>query len=373
MLKARQIRDDSLTFEHFIVLPDDELPGLSIVIAAKDEAQTIGPALQSLLELDYPQLEIVLVDDRSSDGTGEIADSLARSHPRGDRLTIIHNRELPDGWLGKVHALHLGCRHCRHPLVLMTDADVHFSPDSLKRAVSIQRVLDCDHLVAAPQIEARGFWEPVLTGYFLILFATRFQPSLVHRRPRSYVGVGAFNMLTREALERCEYLEPLRLQVTDDVHLGRLVKSLKMSQYCVIAQDYIRVRWFEGLSGCIHGLEKNAYAGLNYSLPFAMVTLLSLLVVSLGPLALAAAGKAVWGLAILLFQVLVGLTIPKTCHLPRWVGLFFPLAGLVLVYTFARSTWITEKQQGVKWRDTLYPLHTLREAHWHFLREQAPL
>lgn len=373
LVSAFHKRRQSLTFEHFITLPDQELPPLSIVVAAKDEGLTIGPALESLLDLEYPELEVILVEDRSVDDTYQVALECQQRHPRGHRLVIERCKELPEGWLGKVHGLHLGARKARHPLILFTDADVHFAPESLKRAVSIQQVLSCDHLVAAPQIDARGFWEPLLTAYFLIMFAVRFQPSQVHTRKKSYVGIGAFNMLTRQTLERCHYLEPLRLQITDDVHLGRLVKSLGMSQYCVIAEDQIRVRWFEGLLGCVRGLEKNAYAGLNYSLPFAVLVLLSLLGTALAPALMALTGKATWAGLYLLFLFLTGLTVPPSCRLPRWVGLFFPVAAGVLAYTFGRSVWLTEKQDGVRWRGTYYSLAELRKEHWRFLREKAPL
>lgn len=373
LIMAYRQRAQSMTLDHFVTFPDEELPGLSIVIAAKDEEKTIGPALDTLLSLDYPDLEIILVEDRSQDKTLEIATQRKQNHPLGHRLQIIANKELPSGWLGKVHALHQGCQASTRPLVLLTDADVHFQPGSLKRAVSAQQTLDCDHFVAAPRIEAAGFWEPLLVSFFLIMFAIRFQPSIVHRRKKSFVGVGAFNLLTREALEACGYLEPLRLQVTDDVDLGRLIKSQDRTQYCVVAQEGISVKWFEGLRGCILGLEKNGYAGLEYNQPFAVAAVGSLLLPPLVPITLIVFGHGIWAAAYLFFLFLVGCTIPESCHLPRWVGLFFPVASLVLAYTFGRSVFLAEKNRGINWRDTHYDLDELRAAHNHFVTEVAPL
>jgi glycosyltransferase involved in cell wall biosynthesis len=370
---AYRKQTESLNFGHFITLPDDELPGLSIVIAAKDESLTIGPALDSLLELDYPDLEIVLLDDRSEDNTYEIAQSRVRGHRNGHRLKLLRCEHLPDGWLGKVHALHLGAKETSRPLILFTDADVVFEKGSLQRAVSAQQILHCDHLVVAPQMETRGFWEPLLVAFFLILFAVRFQPGRVHRRKKSYVGIGAFNLLTRATLESCQYLEPLKLQVTDDVHLGRLIKSQGGTQYCIVAEKEIRVRWFEGLWGCISGLEKNAYAGLNYSLGFSALAIPGVMIPALLPLALCSLGQFQWAGAYLLFLFLLGLSIPDSCHLPRWVGLFFPLAAVILGYTFTRSVWLAEKRQGIIWRDTHYPLQELRREHRWFLEQAAPL
>ena len=366
-------RSRMLTLDHFITLPDEELPSLTIVIAARDEAKTLGPALESLLNLDYPDLEIVFVDDRSRDRTQEIALAQKKRHPRGDRLKVLRCEELPEGWLGKVHALHLGAKASTRELILLTDADVVFEPGSLKRALSAQRVLDCHHLVVAPHMETKGFWEPLLVAFFLLMFAVRFRPGKVHLRKDVYVGMGAFNLLTRSTLEDCGYLEPLRLQVIEDVHLGRLVKSQGKRQYCVVGQALIKVKWFEGLWGCVKGLEKNSYAGLNYNLSFALAALPMVALPFWLPLALLALGLKAWAVGFLAFLFLMGCTIPESCRLPRWVGLAFPLAALVLAFTFARSVWLTERQRGVIWRDTHYGLEELRRAHHHFLEEVAPM
>ena len=297
----------------------------------------------------------------------------AANHPNGGRLKLLRCRELPSGWLGKLHALHSGCKETSKPLILLTDADVIFEPGSLRRAVSAQQILDCDHLVVAPHMETRGFWEPTLVALFLVLFAVRFQPSRVHKSRKSYVGVGAFNLITRSTLEECAHLEPLRLQVTDDVHLGRLVKSLGRTQYCLVAENEIRVRWFEGLRGCVLGLEKNAYAGLNYSLAFSLLVIAAVAVPALLPLALCWLGYSGWAAAYLGFLVLLGLAIPQAFELPKWVGFFFPAASLVLAFTFARSVWLAERRGGIVWRDTHYPLAELRQQHSWFLKEAAPL
>ena len=119
-----RVRAETLGLEHFEALPDEDLPGISVIVAARDEERMVEAALRSLLELDYPDLEIVFVDDRSADRTGEIANALSHSHPRGDRLKVLSCRELPSGWLGKLHALHLGTKAATKSLILLTDADV---------------------------------------------------------------------------------------------------------------------------------------------------------------------------------------------------------------------------------------------------------
>lgn len=360
----------SLTLSSFPPLPDHRLPGLSIVVAARDEAESVKQALCSLLEQDYPDLEVIFVDDRSSDGTSEIADAVKASHPGAGRLTVIHNRELPDGWLGKVHALQLGVRASSKPLVLLTDADVHFSHDALRRSVTAREVLGADHLAVAPRFTTRGFWEPVLVAYFFVLFAARFQPSTVHRKKDRFVGVGAFTMLSREMLERLEWLEPLRLQVVDDLQLGRMVKARGGRQFALLGGDAISVRWFAGLMGVVRGLEKNAYAGLNYRLSTTVAAaLFSSWTLWTVPL-IAWLVSPAWALAWYGFQVLVGALAAAATGVPRWAGLAFPLAGPVLGYTMLRSAVLAERRGAIIWRGTRYSLATLRRAQAEFMASE---
>lgn len=354
----------------FPLLPDDRLPALSIVIAARDEAGSVGAALTSLLNQDYPELEVVLVDDRSSDGTSQIADQVARTHPNAHRLTVIHNKELPRGWLGKVHALHLGVLATRYPLVLLTDADVHYSHDALKRAVTAQQVLQADHLAVAPRFEIHGFWEPVLVTYFFVLFAMRYQPWTVHRKKKRFVGIGAFNLMTREMLERMEWLEPLRMQVVDDLHLGRMAKARGGRQFALLGQESMSVHWFHGLSGVVKGLEKNAYAGLDYNLPFALAASLFAAFPFWSIIVFAAYAGAGWALVWYLFQVAMGALSARATGVPAWAGVALPAAGMVLSYTMLRSTWLAERRGAIIWRETRYPLAELRRAHQEFVARE---
>ena len=124
-------------------------PTLSVVVAACNEADRIEAAARTLLEEDYPDLEIILVDDRSADSTGEILDRLAADD---DRAKVLHITDLPDGWLGKVHALRCGLEASRGDFVLFTDADVHFAPGALRKAVAWCEDQGLDHLAAFPTL-----------------------------------------------------------------------------------------------------------------------------------------------------------------------------------------------------------------------------
>ncbi|MCI5159154.1 MAG: glycosyltransferase family 2 protein, partial [Candidatus Electrothrix sp. AUS1_2] len=124
-------------------LEGDKPPSVSVIIPACNEEQELETALTSVLSLDYPNLEIIVLDDRSTDATPQILDRMASQHPR---LRVIHITELPAGWLGKNHALHLGAARATGEYLLFTDADVHYTPDTLRRAVARMETRTLDHL-----------------------------------------------------------------------------------------------------------------------------------------------------------------------------------------------------------------------------------
>jgi hypothetical protein len=360
-----------LRLEHFEPLPDHRLPAVSLVIVGRDEARTIGPALSSVLGLDYPELEVIFVDDRSSDGTAQVVRQVQQSSAGGSRLTLIENRELPDGWLGKVHAQHLGVRASRHPLVLLTDADVVFEPSALRLAVSAQQVLHADHLAVLPAVEARGFWESVLVAWLALLFLALVRPASLHRSRHRFLGVGAFALLRREVLEQVGWLEPLRLQVIDDGFLGLMVKARGGRQLALMGQGQLRLRWFEGLGGLVRGLEKNAYAASGYSLPLALLGALGAAAPLFILLTLAAlCCSHFWVLAAYLLFSMAAWQASQAYQTPGWAALGMPLAGLLMAYTILRSAFLCERRGAVTWRGTRYELTRLRQAQQQFFRQE---
>jgi hypothetical protein len=222
----------------------------------------------------------------------------------------------------------------------------------------------------APRFEIEGFWEPTLVAYFFILFVARFQPSTVHRKKHRFVGVGAFNMVTRQLLEKMDWLKPLRLQVVDDLHLGLLAKSRGGRQFALLGQESVSVRWFRGLAGVVRGLEKNAYAGLNYNLPFAIAASLAAASPFWSIALIWLQGGWTWAVAWYAFQVLLGALASLVTGLPVWSGLAFPLASLVIAYTMLRSALLAEWRGAIHWRGTAYSLEQLRQAHSDFLAQE---
>lgn len=341
-----------------------------MVVAARDEADTVAPAVSSLLDLDYPHLEVVFVDDRSGDGTAEIVRRVARQHHQGYRLRLIENTELPDGWLGKVHALHLGVRASQHDLVLLTDADVVFAPEALQRAVTAQQVLGADHLAVLPKVEAKGFWEPSLVAFLASIFMVVFRPASLHRSRYRFLGVGAFTLLTRSMLGQVEWLEPLRFQVIDDGFLGMMVKARGGRQFVLMGQEQMSLRWFHGLRGLVRGLEKNSYAATGYSLGVAGLAALATSSPLWLPLLVAWSAGTAWGLLLYALISCAGLLVARASRVAPWAAFAIPLAGAVYAFTLLRSAWLAERRGAIVWRGTPYPLARLRESHHSFLRTE---
>jgi hypothetical protein len=353
--------------------PSDGWPRLAVVIAARDEEAMIARASRSLLDQDYPDLELIVVDDRSTDRTGAILDDLARNDPR---LRVVHIDALPDGWLGKTHAMQRGADETFAPWVLFTDGDVVFAPGALRRAVAWAEGQEINHLVAMPDIITSGFGERAFMALFVLLFSVRYPYWRVDDPgSRAYLGVGAFNLVRSEAFRSIGGLRRVALSVDDDVRLGQALKYAGYKTGVIAGTSAVSVRWQVGLGGMVRGVEKNFFAGIDFRLGTAVASLAAILVATLGPTAGLFVGpwwtRLVCGLGVLSPIALLAYITPSTGVDQRY-GLTFPLGGLVMAYALARSVVLTLLRRGVSWRGRLYPLDALK-AHIrlrnHWLRE----
>jgi len=234
---------------------DADCPRISILLAARDEEEKLPAALATLMEINYPNLEVVAVDDRSKDATGRILDEFAATH---SRLRVVHVAQLPAGWLGKPHALQEAYEAATGEWLLFTDADVRFKADVLRRAVAFARQQSLDHLSLLCDVEMVGFWEKALITFFVAVFHLATNPRLVgnHGSP-FYVGIGAFQLLKRSTYEACGTHRRLAMEVIDDMKLGKVVKRSGFHSGVVIAQDSVVVRWHDGIGNLTRGVTKN--------------------------------------------------------------------------------------------------------------------
>jgi hypothetical protein len=349
---------------------DDELPAparwpsLSLIVPARDEEATIEAALASRLADDYPALEVVAVDDRSRDGTGAI---LARLAQRDSRLRVVGVRELPVGWLGKVHALARGSAQAGGEWILCSDADVHFAPGTLRRAVALAEARGLDFLAVVPRLEGATFALQVALCAFLRGFnQSRRLWQVADRTSGAHVGIGAFNLVRRTALERTQGWEWLRMEVLDDVGLGLLLK--RSGAPCGVAhgETRVRVRWYRDLPELLRGLEKNTFALLDCSFARAAALALVLLALELpAPIALAGAGPAwlSWTCAAALAPALaIGAAAARRAGLSTAAALLAPLGTLILAAVLVRGGWLGLRRGGVLWRGTFHASAQVREG-----------
>ena len=343
--------------------PPGGWPRLSVVVPCRDEAPHVAAAVRSLLAQDYPELEVVAVDDRSADGTGEILDRLAREGPR---LAVVHLAALPEGWLGKNHACHAGAARSGGRWILFTDGDVVYAPGALRRAVAYAERHRLGHLVALPRLLAHGLWERGFVAAFATVAFAVFRPWEL-RRPgtAAFIGVGAFNLVQRQAWLAAGGHQRLRLEVVDDVKLGVLLRRSGVPQGAVDSAGLVSVRWQAGFLLSVLGLVKNAFASMEYrwglalrlSAAVAFLSAAPLLAVLLAP---APAARALGLFALAASAAVHGTVARRFGGGTGLEGLLLPACGLALAAVFPLSAAATTLRGGVRWRGTFYPLAALR-------------
>ena len=336
-------------------------PKVTIVVAARNEERNIAQALGSLLRLDYPDYELIVVNDRSEDGTGAI---LAQIGAREPRLRVIQVTELPARWLGKNHALWVGARAAAGDLLLFSDADIVMEPPVLSRAVSYLLGQGADHLAVTPVLEMPGLFLDMFGASFILFFCMYARPWKA-RDPRSrcHIGIGAFNLVRSAAYWKAGGHQRIALRPDDDMKLGKILKLAGFRQESAYGGGLLLVEWYATLGELIRGLEKNAFAGVDYRLSVLLMGALFQLTASVWPyLALIltrGATQALYGGVILLITLIfvdsVGFHGTK-----RWYAVAFPFTALLLVYILLRTAFLNLYHGGITWRGTFYPLKELR-------------
>jgi glycosyltransferase involved in cell wall biosynthesis len=342
---------------------DAACPSISLIFAARDEEEKLPAALATLATLDYPHLEIIGVDDRSQDATGSILDDFAAAHPR---FRVVHVAELPSGWLGKPHALQKAYEASTGEWLLFTDADVRFRPDVLRRAVTVAAERKLHHLTLVCNVEMHGFWEKTLLTFFGLAFHLSTDAySVSNPNSRAYVGIGAFQLLTRSAYETIGTHRRLAMEVVDDMKLGKLVKQSGFRSSVAIAQDFVSVRWHAGARNIIRGVTKNMFAALGYNLAFAAVALAGVFLLNVVPYLAVFAGHG-WIRFVSVIAVVIALCMHGSVDMVNKVSplyaLTHPIGAVAFCYMILRSVAVTLWQGGVTWRGTFYPLKELKRG-----------
>jgi len=339
---------------------------VSIIVPARNEEDHIEPTLARLLQLDYPNYEVLAINDRSVDGTGEIMDRVATAPAAHGRLKVIHIDELPSGWLGKAHAMWTAANHATGDWLLFTDADVLFRPDSLRRAVAYAEAERADHFVLFPRMIMQGPGERMMIAFFQSLFVFGHRPwRVANPKAKDHMGVGAFNLIRRQVYDAVGTYRALRMEVLDDMKLGKLVKEAGYAQRNAFGEDLISLRWARGALGVVDNLTKNFFAILCFQWWRALGSVAGLAFLNLGPFlgVWLAHGwaRAGYVLALVsLFAIYVGMS-GKSDIRPHYF-LLHPIATALFMYILLRSMILTLSRGGVTWRGTFYPLEELRRG-----------
>lgn len=336
-------------------------PKVSVIIPARNEERNLEEALRSVLSLDYPNYELIVLNDRSEDYTGEILDRMAQEHPQ---LRVVHITDLPPGWLGKNHALYQGAQASSGELLLFTDADIVMAPDTLRRTVAYLQQHQLDHLAVMPEIVSRSLGLSLFMNSFSVYFSLYARPWQVSNpRSKAFVGVGAFNLLRRSAYEQVGTHQAIALRPDDDMKLGKLVKKYGFRQSAGNGLGLIQVEWYASLGELVHGLMKNAFAGLEYNVFLVIGGVSALFLYGIWPLlALFLTHGWVWWLNVLTMGLMQLLCFnnARACGLNRFSGLFFSISTLLMIYIVLRGTVLNLVQRGIYWRGTHYALSALR-------------
>jgi glycosyltransferase involved in cell wall biosynthesis len=366
-----RLRDAALGLRHIPQIAGPEWdrrpegkPRVSLIVAARNEEAHVEAAVGSLLALDYPDYEVIAVNDRSTDQTGEILDGLAAKDPA--RLRVLHVPELPPGWLGKPHAMGLAAEQATGDWLLFTDADVSFRPDALRRALVCAEETGADHLVLFPTALMHSLSERMMFAFFPTLVAFGHRPwKVADPRTRDYVGMGAFNMIRRPVYEELGVRQALRMDVLDDMKLGKLVKEGGYAQRVAAGYGLLSLRWGHGALGVLDNLTKNLFALMLYRWPRTLGATFLVLLLNLGPFAglVFAPGWARLGYALAVGALaLLYFGMSRYSRISPLYVLLHPVSTLLFAGTLLRSMVLTLGRGGVVWRGTKYPLDELRKG-----------
>jgi hypothetical protein len=347
----------------YVAAKDAGCPTVSLMFAARDEEEKLPLALETLRGIDYPGLEIIAVNDRSSDGTAQILSDAARRDPR---LKVVNVKTLPAGWLGKPHALQRAYEASSGEWLLFTDADVRFRADAIRRAVALAKAKQFDHLTLMSDVEMHGFWEKVILTFFGLGFHLATNPRAVSDpRSRAYIGIGAFQLVKRVAYEASGTHRRLSLEVVDDMKLGKIVKQAGFRSGAGIAQKFVTVRWHAGVGNIARGVTKNFFAAAEFKLPVVAFQLVGLFCVNVLPFLLLPFVHG-WTLALAIGSALIATGFHAgTAMVMRASPLYaltHPIGAAIFGYMLLRSTVVTILQGGIVWRETFYPLEQLRRG-----------
>jgi glycosyltransferase involved in cell wall biosynthesis len=342
---------------------DAKCPMVSILFAARDEAEKLPGALATFLALDYPSYEVVAVNDRSKDATAAILETAAR---KDQRLKVIRIDSLPAGWLGKPHAMQRAYENSTGDWLVLTDADVHFAPNVLQRAIALAEKNGWDHLSLLAAATMFTFGEKMMMTFFAFAFVMSTRPwNVSNPKSPTYMGVGAFQLIRRSAYEKMGTHRRLAMEVVDDVKLGKLVKEAGCRSGVGRAGPAVSVHWHSGVRNIIRGTEKNFYAAAGYSPWIAGAQLVSIFSAWIFPwlaLPFVNGWARVFAVMAIVVPMVAQAGAAREFRVSWLYALTQPVGAVIFFWMLLRSTIVTIRNGGIRWRGTFYSLEELKKG-----------
>jgi chlorobactene glucosyltransferase len=339
-------------------------PLVSIIIPARNEERAIGRTVRALLAQTYRNLELIVVDDQSTDGTARAVEEIA-----DPRVTLLRGETPPPGWLGKPWALHQGSLRAKGELLFFVDADVFYAPAALSAAVGRMEESGAALMTLFPNFEMHGFWENVGMPQ-LALGAFMLIPSWLSNRttrPSLGIGGGTGNLVLQDAYAEADGHVTLHQAVVDDVALARLIRASGRRTELVRAEDLVSIRMYHGARSIIDGFTKNFYIALGGSLWFVPFMIAFTIIVNLVPYAFLVSAvvhairgipisEAEWlGCAAVALLTIVRIVLFAALRYRIDNAIFLhPLAMMFVLYLYLRSAWRTGVRREVHWRGRTY-------------------
>jgi chlorobactene glucosyltransferase len=352
--------------------PLEEHPRVSILIPARNEAAILEKSLPRFLEQDYDNYEVLLVDDGSTDGTPQLAEKFQKRYP--GRLRVIRVEELPEGWNGKIHALHQAFREATGEWILATDADIVVHPRALRAGLWLAGAKQAELVTIFAFVECVSFWEKLMLPGFSFLLASAF-PFRKINDTRSSVAVasGGYILMRRQIWAGLGGYEAIRHEMIDDLNTARIVKHSGRRIFAAVTKDLLSTRMYESFGELWEGLRKHAFAGNRYSVARLLGSMAGSFLVNALPLAtlfygatrLFQPGVLQWqdswlwvAMALALAQYLLHVILHAPFVWYLGVGIVYaflsPLGSLVYIFISLDSMARTLLGKGVSWKERRY-------------------
>jgi chlorobactene glucosyltransferase len=341
-------------------------PLISVIIPARNEAGTIATVIRSILGSTYKPLELLVVDDRSTDETSAIVSGFSRD----PRLRLIPGKELPEGWYGKAWACYQGYRESCGELLLFTDADTRHHPELLEHAVGALLSERAELVTVSPRQRCITFWERTIMPQIWFLLALRYAPHSVNqsRRPRDVIANGQFILTPRLGYEKAGTHRAVRHEVAEDLALAQTYVRQGLKLHFAYAERLMETRMYNGLAPLVEGWSKNIYLGgrrsfpdepvLRALVPVMVATALLFWLIPPAVLVVSALNPDLMALSLLPAALALGLSAGfwmLICYgmaIPAGYGLAYPLGALMALFIALRSIW--RGTRTVEWRGRTY-------------------